>query len=659
MRTGHGHGRLSAKVLAVCVALAGLSALPAEASATLRHGLGLAEPPHVANLASKVIRFAAGSPPASADLTVYAPPVGDQGQVNSCAAWATDYTALGYWENRQGIAGGVLAPMYTYAQVTGGRNLGTAIESHLGIASAQGVDNAADYPQTADRPAFWDYWDQPSAAQKTHAVSWKVTGYTPLDLSATPTSTVTQQSIEQAVAAGQPVVIGIPVYDNFMNLGPTNHGYYAGISGPYDGGHAITVLGYDATGVRIENSWGTGWGDSGFATLSWAFVNQYVMDAVAVGQLVATAPVTTPPANSAPPVITGSAASGQTLTASPGTWAPSGTSTTARWQRSPDGQQWADIGGAGMFSYTIQPADTATYLRVIVTESNGYGQSSATSAPVGPITAGPPQNVAPPVLSPAPRIGGTVTADPGVWSPAATSFAYAWQYSADGRTGWVSIPGAHSASFTVTDLYSGTYLRLRVTATNSAGEATAFSGPAGPVSVGAPVNTARPATSGSARIGVTLTASSGRWSPSGRVTFAWQRSTNGGASWSTIAGATGSRYTITSADAGASLRARVTATNSAGSTSVTTAALGPVRRSVALHVSRARISLRTVSFSVALDGVAGQPRATAVRSGRSVRLHATGAGTHFTFSGRLSRGRWVVTVKLVSGHTSFVVVIKR
>ncbi len=43
--------------------------------------------------------------------TPYAMPV-NQGQVGSCAAWASDYSALGYWENKEGIAGGGLEPMY-------------------------------------------------------------------------------------------------------------------------------------------------------------------------------------------------------------------------------------------------------------------------------------------------------------------------------------------------------------------------------------------------------------------------------------------------------------------------------------------------------------------------------------------------------------------
>src|SRR5579862_4035729 len=92
-----------------------------------RFGLGLIptkpKPPSAHTLAR--LRSASLSLPASVDLTAYAMPVGNQGGVGSCAAWASDYSALGYWENKQGISGGALAPMYTYSQVTGGVDNGS------------------------------------------------------------------------------------------------------------------------------------------------------------------------------------------------------------------------------------------------------------------------------------------------------------------------------------------------------------------------------------------------------------------------------------------------------------------------------------------------------------------------------------------------------
>jgi hypothetical protein len=84
------------------------------------------------------------------------------------------------------------------------------------------------------------------------------------------------------------------------------------------------------------------------------------------------------------------------------------------------------------------------------------------------------------------------------------------------------------------------------------------------VTSAAPVNTAAPVVSGSAQQGQTLSVSSGSWSGTSPIsyTYRWQRCSPGCLD---IAGATGSSYLVAAADVGASLRAVVTASNSAGS----------------------------------------------------------------------------------------------
>jgi len=87
----------------------------------------------------------------------------------------------------------------------------------------------------------------------------------------------------------------------------------------------------------------------------------------------------------------------------------------------------------------------------------------------------------------------------------------------------------------------------------------------------APSNTAPPTVSGTARVGETLTASQGTWNGTAPLTFAyqWQRCDKNGAGCNAITGATSASYTLTSSDQDNTLRVRVTATNSAGSSSAT------------------------------------------------------------------------------------------
>ena len=81
------------------------------------------------------------------------------------------------------------------------------------------------------------------------------------------------------------------------------------------------------------------------------------------------------------------------------------------------------------------------------------------------------------------------------------------------------------------------------------------------------MNTVAPSLSGTAQDGVPLTAASGAWSGIATITFAyqWQESSDGGVTWSNIAGATASAYTPPAGFAGNQVRVQVTATNGDGS----------------------------------------------------------------------------------------------
>ncbi len=538
---------------------------PAPAAA---HAMGLL--PITSPVASAVgaarAHAAAVALPASVDLTPYAMPVGNQGNVGSCAAWATDYAALGYWINKQKLAGGALAPMYTYSQVDGGWDDGSTIEGNLYLDEQQGIDNQGDYWQ-----GNYDYSDVPSSAEMARAVNWKLTGFQGLVLG----PTLTQQSIQAALASGDPVVIGIPVYDNFFYVTSANNGLYSAVSGSLDGYHAVAALGYTSTGLRIENSWGTGWGAAGYSTLSWSFVSKYVFDAVAVGPL-----ATGQPVGAAAPTIAGTARQGLTLTASAGSWSPSATSVSYQWERAVSGSsKWTAIAGAMAATYVPAAADVGESLRVLVTATATSGRGAATSIGTATVPAGAPSGTAAPSVSGALRAGQTLTASPGKWSPSATSYAYQWQRSTNGTASWSNIAGATSTSYVSGAADVNASLRVLVTAANNNGQSTAPSAQVGPIS-GLPYNTAVPAVTGTATRGLVLTAGAGSWSPAASsYAYQWQRSTNAGATWTSIAGVSGSSYTLAVADESAEIRVLVTAINPYGQTVAASAPTGLVKAS--------------------------------------------------------------------------------
>jgi subtilisin family serine protease len=98
-----------------------------------------------------------------------------------------------------------------------------------------------------------------------------------------------------------------------------------------------------------------------------------------------------PPVNTAPPAISGTAQTGQTLSASTGSWTESPTSFAYRWQRcDTKGANCSPISGATARTYLLGASDLGKTLRVAVTASNGAGPSApATSAQTAVVQQGP------------------------------------------------------------------------------------------------------------------------------------------------------------------------------------------------------------------------------------------------------------------------------
>src|SRR5437868_13008027 len=83
-----------------------------------------------------------------------------------------------------------------------------------------------------------------------------------------------------------------------------------------------------------------------------------------------------------------------------------------------------------------------------------------------------------------------------------------------------------------------------------------------------PANTVPPSISGTPTVGQTLTASDGAWSNSPTsFAYQWLRCNGGGNSCVSVANGTQKTYTLVGADAGLTMRVRVTASNADGSTS--------------------------------------------------------------------------------------------
>ncbi|MFT4011177.1 MAG: CHAP domain-containing protein [Nocardioidaceae bacterium] len=247
--------------------------------------------------------------------------------------------------------------------------------------------------------------------------------------------------------------------------------------------------------------------------------------------------------NSAKPAISGTARVGTPLTASTGTWAPAGDSYTYQWYAAGKA-----ISGATGKSYTPAPTDLGKTLTVGVSAvKGGYTTATSTSAATTAVAAGTFARTSGPTITGTAKVGSVLTASPGVWSPAAT---YGYQWLAGGK----AISGATKSTYTPTVSDLGKKLTVTVKIASSGyTTVTETSSATAAVAVGTLLNSVAPTVSGTAQVGVTLTASAGKWSPAPTLTYQWY------VSGAAVKGATGTSYTPVPADLGKSVQVRVTA----------------------------------------------------------------------------------------------------
>jgi hypothetical protein len=302
------------------------------------------------------------------------------------------------------------------------------------------------------------------------------------------------------------------------------------------------------------------------------------------------------PLSAAPPIVSGTPEKGALLTVEAGTW--TGTEPlllTYRWRRcNALGGACDELGRRGP-KYRVRVTDVGHTLRALVFAENSIETGAALSEPtrpVGPLPPDPPSSTALPAITGVAEEGAALVATTGAWRGASPMrFSFRWlRCRGDGRA-CPAIAGATAQSYTPDGRDVGRVLRVRVTATNVAGRASAVSAGTDPV-VGtrSPVNTSAPTISGDARAGTALSASSGSWRGAQpmRFSFRWHRCASDGGSCKGIGGASHQTYLLTPADVGHRLRVRVIAANSTGDSSALSAPSAVVAGQGSPPVLRAR-----------------------------------------------------------------------
>ena len=188
-----------------------------------------------------------------------------------------------------------------------------------------------------------------------------------------------------------------------------------------------------------------------------------------------------------------------------------------------------------------------------------------------------PRNHVEPSILGVPRDGAMLTSNVGEWggTPPLT-FGYQWVRCPIGPNCQL-ISGATHSTYSLTSSDVGSRIRVFVTATNSAGSATASSVTTGIVSPVGPQNVVPPNITEPPYLGEDVVVDDGQWTGTVPFTFTyrWERCNSTGGDCVDIDGETTAYHTIVAEDLKHRLRVIVTASNGAGSAS---AASGLTRR---------------------------------------------------------------------------------
>ena len=182
----------------------------------------------------------------------------------------------------------------------------------------------------------------------------------------------------------------------------------------------------------------------------------------------------------------------------------------------------------------------------------GYTSASKTSAATAAVVAGTFTNSVAPKVSGTAKVGYTLTALKGTWSPTPTGYAYQWYRNGS------AIAGATAATYRPTAADIGRRVTVKVTVLRAGyTKAAKISAATATVLAGTFTNTVAPKVSGTAKVGYTLTALKGTWSPTPTgYAYQWYRNGSG------ISGARAPTYKLSALDAGKRVSVKVTVSRS-------------------------------------------------------------------------------------------------
>lgn len=215
--------------------------------------------------------FAMEAIPPAFNFVSNMPPVRNQGEVESCVAFAA--TTI---QSFMKAANSPLSPHFLYYETLKAENrLGQSALEPRDAAQALvnlGVPPESDCPYGNTESIDQTPCESPQVMQD--AARYEIASYA---------ACTSLDEVELALSKGIPVMLGVPVFSNWESADVDNNGVIPEPVGQQTGGHGIACCGYDKTKGQLyfENSWGTQWAPNspvraGFGLLPENYLAQFL-----------------------------------------------------------------------------------------------------------------------------------------------------------------------------------------------------------------------------------------------------------------------------------------------------------------------------------------------------------------------------------------------
>lgn len=236
-------------------------------------------------LAAPLMRGDFDRVPTFVSLRPYTPLPQNQGSLGTCVGWSIAYAArtilAAYeqkWTNQVLITENAFSPFFLYEQAKSIKDIycmeGTSLYNALEIIKEVGVVKINDFGNQCGMLI--------TSQHEKKATENKIKDYRRLFES---NSGAKAHLVKKSLSQNRPVVIGIQCCaESFLNAKGVDFWKLQPKDNPNpDGGHALTVIGYDDNynggAFELMNSWGTTWGKQGYIWMSYKDFEKYCFEA--------------------------------------------------------------------------------------------------------------------------------------------------------------------------------------------------------------------------------------------------------------------------------------------------------------------------------------------------------------------------------------------